>query len=179
MAKDMTYFFAAGKSLLGVEQFQKNLKSAGDAQAAFALEFGSTKWTVENFDDGGRMTGITFDTLQDPNLWLRYVKARDPQVFSPNKTSREGKELAKRMAALPAIPTDWQLIYQVMPPSDFKNHRVWDLENKSVYPRCQCEKIGTTWIIKVIHNGGTPPVVAPLDAKPVTANQFVELKGCI
>lgn len=176
MAKKAVYFVAAGRSLEGVQRFWEDYRKASEAHSAFAREFGCEAWTDERFDNGDRPTGLVFNDPPDPKLWRRYVKARNPKVFCPNKTTPEGKALAKRMAELPPSPGPWQLHLYVMPESDHGNNRVWDLESRSVYSRCDLENVGSQWIIKVNHNDGDPPIVAPLDAKRIQESQYLELK---
>lgn len=178
MSKDVAHFVAAGRSLEGVLKFREAYRKAGEAHSAFAQEFGTTKWMVEKYDEGDRLTGLEFDPgiVPDPKTWRRYVKARNPRIFCPNKMAPEGKALAQRIETLPPIPTDWQLIDYVMPVTDRKNSRVWDLGSRVVYPRCGLEAVSDLWVIKVHHNAGDPPIVAPLDARPIKASEVMAMQ---
>ena len=177
MAKDVAYFIASGRSLAGIEKYWYDINWAKQEQAAFLNEFGSTKGTLEKVEDGSHLTGLEFNTIPDTSLWRRYVKARDPKVFCPNRTTPEGKELSKRLNALPSIPNEWQLINYVMPVSDRHNNRVWDLSNRAVHARCEIEKVGDDcWVIQVNHNNGEPAVVAPMDAKAIKNSKIQEMK---
>ena len=170
MAKETVKFFASKRSLAGVEKFYRTQQLAHEAVTAFASEFGCSLVKYERLDDGDHVAGLTFvDVIPDPNLWRRYIKAHDPQVYCPNKMTPEGQQLAERMAKIMVTPTPWQLVNYVMPSEDQKNYRVWDLDNKAVYPRCDAVKLGNTWVISVHHVKGKPEVVAPMDAQPVSA----------
>jgi len=178
MAKDVAYFLAKGRSLSGIERFRSDYRMTGEAHSAFAQEFGCSRWTSEKFEDGCHLTGLEFpeDIEPDPKMWRRYVKARNPRVFCPNKTKPEGKALAERMKAIPPVPTEWQLINYVMPPQDRKNTLVWYMDHKAARSRCSMELIGSTWVIGVHHTDGEPPIVSPLDAKSIKDDDLMLMR---
>lgn len=176
MSKDVTFFIARDESLIGVQKYLDEVKRASKAQADFADEFDCLVVKTEESESGLRLAGLRFDNPPDSVLWRKYNKARDPNVYCPNRSTPEGAALGVRFDSLPSIPNHWQLFRYVMPLEDHKNQRVWDLDGKIVYPRCSLEKTDTgDWVIGVCHNSGTPPVVAPLGACRFTG----ELRGVI
>jgi len=171
MGKETAYFVATGRSLAGIERWLADYKAAGEDHVRFVREVDGVSWTTELFDDGNRITAVEFGVAPG-KAWRKYVKSRNPMVFCPNKTTAEGKTVLQKMETLAPLPTDWQLIDYVMPPEDQANRRVWDLENKRVFSRCQAERIGAAWVLLVNYNNNDPPIQTPLDAKPIDTETY-------
>lgn len=172
MTTDVVFFIAAGESERGLKRYYEDIKQTTETQAAFGREFDCLVLNTEKTDQGLQLVGLRFDDPPDPLLWRKYNKARDPNVYCPNKSSPEGKALAERMAKLPTIPTEWQLVNYVMPLGDRKNNRVWTRDGKSVHPRCITSKTPSgVQIIGVQHNAGDPLVVAPMGAVRISGRE--------